>query len=65
MNNFTFFDFKKLTEDEQALNKLLNTTPLKWNKMPSKQAVNNVLAYSKALSIRSSENLGFLENVLN
>ncbi len=66
MNNFTFSDYHKLKKDEKALTKLLQTEPEKESsKMPSKKSVNNILAYSKALSVRQSSNLGFVENVLN
>ena len=66
MNNFTFSDYHKLNKDEKALTKLLHTEPEKESsKMPSKTSVNNILAYSKALSVRKSTNIGFVENVLN
>lgn len=32
---------------------------------PSKVSINNILNYSKALSIRKSKNVGYIENVLN
>lgn len=68
MNDFTFSDYHKLNKDERALTKLLHTETeieKESSKMPSERSVNNILAYSKALSVRKSENLGFVENVLN
>lgn len=71
MINFTFFDYQELTENEKELNRLIDSSTdenrLNENRdiMPSAKAVNNILAYSKALSIRKSDNLGFVENVLN
>ncbi len=67
MTNFTYFDFQDLTEDEKKLSKLLhsNNQLKKDNVMPSKTSVNNILAYSKTLSVRKSDHLGFIENLLN
>ena len=66
MTNFTNSDFQDLTENEKNLSKLLHSNDKKEETvMPSKTAVNNILAYSKSLSIRKSDNLGFIENVLN
>ena len=65
MKHFTAFNFKKLTEEEKALNELLQLKKEKESQMPSQQSVDNILAYSKSLSVRKSKHLGFLENVLN
>ena len=66
MNDFTFFDYQELTENEKSLSKILHLSEEKEiQKMPSEESINNILAYSKALSIRRSEELGFIENVLN
>ncbi|MEQ8623816.1 MAG: hypothetical protein RJQ00_08400 [Vicingaceae bacterium] len=65
MKHFTVFNFKKLTEEEKALNELLQLKKEKESQMPSQQSVDNILAYSKSLSVRKSKHLGFLENVLN
>lgn len=66
MHNFTFFDYHKLSKDEKALNDiLLNNEGKESAKMPQKSTVQNILAYSKALSVRKSETIGFVENVLN
>jgi hypothetical protein len=65
MSDFTFFDFNKLTEDEEKLNRLLHSKDNKLASSPKKQSIQNVLAYSKAISIKDSRKLGFIENVLN
>ena len=66
MKHFTAFNFKKLTEEEKALNELLQLKKENNSQMmPTQQTVNNILAYSKSLSVRKSKHLGFLENVLN
>lgn len=70
MDNFTFdeladfsrrekqylqdtFNFEQMAQTEEALYK------------PSAESVNNILAYSKALSVRKSKNLHRIEVVLN
>ena len=65
MKHFTAFNFRKLTEDEKALNELLHLKKENESQMPAQESVDNILAYSKALSVRKSSHLGFLENVLN
>lgn len=63
MNHFTFFDFQELNKEEKALNKLLKEKDKEAK--PSVTSLNNVLNYSKALSIRKSEQLGEIEQLLN
>jgi len=66
MTNFTNSDFQKLTENEKHLSELLHSTDKKEETvMPSETSVTNILAYSKALSVRKTEQLGFVEHVLN
>ena len=66
MHDFTFSDYHKLSKDEKALNNLLHSEEDKaLPKMPTEAAVKSILAYSKALSVRKSETIGFVENVLN
>ncbi len=68
MNDSTFFntDFlsnndkaEKAHEESQSQNKENN----KLN--PSSQSIKAILDYSKAVSIRKSNEMGFIENVLN
>lgn len=66
MPNFTFFDFQELTNDEKKLSKLLHEEESeKTEKMPSESSINNILNYSKALSVRKSDTMGYIENLLN
>lgn len=66
MANFTFFDFQELTNNEKDLSKILhNEDSEKPEIMPSKSSINNILNFSKALSVRKSETLGYIENNLN
>ncbi|MFB1021435.1 MAG: hypothetical protein QMC40_01585 [Vicingaceae bacterium] len=62
---FTHFDFQELTEDENNLNRKLQNKKKEKSVQPKHQSIQNILAFSKALSIRKSENLGYIENVLN
>lgn len=63
--NFTHSDFQKLNDNEKKLSQELNTDDNGKVTMPDQNVVNNILAYSKALSVRKSETVGFVENVLN
>ncbi|MFT6165801.1 MAG: hypothetical protein ACJASF_000484 [Vicingaceae bacterium] len=62
---FTHFDFQELTENENNLNRELHQEHNKVQQSPNNSSIQNILAFSKALSIRKSDNLGFVENVLN
>ena len=65
MPKITHFNLLEITEQEQELKLLL--TDKKENTMfaPKQETINNILNYSKALSIRKSEHLDFIELVLN
>lgn len=67
MTNFTNSDFQDLTDNEKNLSKLLHSDnqQKKDAVMPSKSSINNILAYSKALSVKKSQSVGFIENLLN
>ena len=62
---FTHFDFQELTENENNLNRQLHKNQEEKTVKPSTNSIDNILAFSKVLSVRKSENLGFIENVLN
>ena len=62
---FTHFDFQELTENENNLNRKLYQKKKEVQQIPSDNSIQNILAFSKALSIRKSDNLGYIENVLN
>lgn len=65
MPKITHFDLLEITEQEQKLKSLLSQK--KENKMfaPKQKTINNILNYSKALSVRKSKHLDFIELVLN
>ncbi len=65
MQKFTHSDLLEITEQEHELKVLLNQK--KEDKMysPKKETISNILNYSKALSIRKSENLEYIEMILN
>tara|TARA_B100001109_G_scaffold252408_1_gene248310 strand:+ start:1116 stop:1307 length:192 start_codon:yes stop_codon:yes gene_type:complete len=63
MNNFTHFDFEKLSNEERELNKKLN--PNKKIEKAPEIAVNAIISYSKALSVRKSEHVNYIEQILN
>lgn len=65
MQKFTHFDLQEITEKEKELKMLLNLTQEKMDYTPKKVTINNILSYSKALSIRKSKKLDFIELVLN
>ncbi len=62
---FTHFDFQELTENENNLNRQLQTENKKVQQSPNNSSIQNILAFSKALSVRKSDNFGYIENVLN
>ena len=65
MQKFTHSDLLEINEQEQELKLLLNQK--KEDKMyaPKKETIDNILNYSKALSIRKSEHLEYIEMILN
>ena len=65
MATFTHIDFQKLTENENNLNRQLHQENKEVQHSLKNTSVQNILAYSKALSVRKSDNFGFIENVLN
>jgi len=66
MQEFTHLDLLEITEKEQELRLLLSVKSPKEIKLsPKKSTVDNILNYSKALSIRESKNIDFIEMLLN
>ena len=65
-STFSNSDYKKLNQEEESLNRLLadEIKVARLNK-PSKQSIHNILAYSKAISIRKAKSVDFIENILN
>ena len=64
MQTFTHLDFLQLTSKEKKLKSDI-TEAVKNEKSPKQQTINNVLNYSKALSVRDSKHLQHIEVVLN
>ena len=65
MPKFTHFDLLELSEQEQELKLLLTEKKEEIKFSPKKQTINNILNYSKALSVRKSTNIDYIEMVLN
>lgn len=64
MQTFTHLDFLQLTSKEKKLKSEIAEN-VKNEKSPKQQTINNILNYSKALSIRDSKHLNHIEMVLN
>lgn len=64
MQTFTHLDFLQLTSKEKKLKSEISEN-VKNEKSPKQQTINNILNYSKALSIRDSKHLNHIEMVLN
>jgi len=64
MQTFTYFDFLEITETEELLKSELSEKVEK-DKSPKQETINNILNYSKALSIRKSKCVEHIEMVLN
>lgn len=65
MNDFTFSDFEKLSKEEADLQRLIDKYKANKMKSPTKKSVDTVLAFSKALSVRKSQEIDFVEHLLN
>jgi hypothetical protein len=66
MQEFTHFDLLEITKQEEELKLLLSDEIKEQMELsPKKETINNILNYSKALSIRKSDQLDFIELVLN
>jgi hypothetical protein len=65
MQKFTHSDLLEITKKEQEFKLLLNQKKEDEMYTPKKETVDNILNYSKALSIRKSKNLEYIEMILN
>jgi len=65
MQKFTHFDLLEITEKEGEFKTLLNQQKEEKMYTPRQETINNILNYSKALSIRKSKNIEFIELILN
>jgi hypothetical protein len=64
MQTFTHLDFLQLTSKEKKLKSEISEN-VKNEKSPKQETINNILNYSKALSIRESKHIKHIEMVLN
>ena len=66
MQTFTHLEFLELAQNEKTLKKSLNNMEVKQPELsPKKQTINNILNYSKALSVKKSKNVDYIEMILN
>ncbi|MCO6500465.1 MAG: hypothetical protein J5I47_08830 [Vicingus serpentipes] len=63
MKEFTHLDLLEITEKEQELKMLLSEEEKEFS--PKQSTVNFILDYSKALSIRKSKSIDYIEMLLN
>ena len=66
MQTFTHLEFIELDQNEKSLKATLskleeNDAPFS----PKKQTIDNILNYSKALSVKKSKHVDFIETILN
>ena len=63
---FTQEDYLRITNEEEELLSRFPELPVGKSQLePSKKTVNNILNFSKALSVRKSKCTGYVEVVLN
>ncbi len=65
MPKFTHFNLLEMNQQEQELKLLLTKKKEDYMYVPKQQTIDNILNYSKALSIRKSEHLNYIEFILN
>lgn len=66
MQTFTHLEFIELDQNEKTLKATLNQ--LEENEAlfsPKKQTIDTILNYSKALSVKKSKHVEFIETILN
>lgn len=68
MSNITTFDLNEYLSEEKRNVERLSDSPNFENmplKNPSKRTVNTILSFSRALEVKSSNQLGPIENLMN
>ena len=66
MSTFTHFDPKEIKKSEKEMLQFLKDNIGKSNNLkPTNQTISNVLSYSRALSVKKSTEMEFIENILN
>ena len=65
MQEFTHSDLLEISKQEEELKAILGCEDENKDFSPKQETISNILNYSKALSIRKSDNLDYIELVLN
>ncbi len=65
MPKFTHFEYLEITQQEQELKLLFEEKMEQKMYTPKQETIDNIMSYSKALSVRKSEHLEFIEVILN
>jgi len=66
MQTFTHLEFLEIAQNEKTLKESLNQLEASKPELsPKKQTINNILNYSKALSVKKSKNVDYIEMILN
>lgn len=66
MQTFTHLEFLELAQNEKTLKESLsNLETAEPERSPKKQTINNILNYSKALSVKKSKTVDCIEMILN
>ncbi|MBE7442835.1 MAG: hypothetical protein KF732_00555 [Flavobacteriales bacterium] len=66
MQTFTHLEFLELAQNEKTLKESLNNLETaEPERSPKKQTINNILNYSKALSVKKSKTVDCIEMILN
>lgn len=66
MQTFTHLEFLELAQNEKTLKESLNNMEASQPELsPKRQTINNILNYSKALSVKKSKNVDYIEVILN
>lgn len=66
MQTFTHLEFIELDQNEKKLKAKLNQLKETKNLLsPKNETIKNILNYSKALSVKKSKHIDFIETILN
>ncbi|MBR9833138.1 hypothetical protein GYB57_13405 [bacterium] len=67
MSNNTTFDFNAyLSEENRSLEDYIETSEKKMiQKQPTQKSINTILSFSRALEVKQSKSIGWMENLNN
>ncbi|NBG66787.1 hypothetical protein [Acidiluteibacter ferrifornacis] len=67
MSNNTTFDFNAyLSEENRSLEDYIETSDKKMiQKQPTQKSINTILSFSRALEVKQSKSIGWMENLNN